>query len=130
MKNLDKNRTGTRQEIIKMANGKEIDKETARQIQELQILEQNMQNLLLQKQAFMFELNETDNALEELKNSKDDVYKLVGQIMIKSKKDDVEKDLSNKKNVIDLRVKAIEKQEELIKEQLTKRRDEIIKKLK
>jgi len=113
-----------------MANGKEIDQETARQIQELQILEQNMQNLLLQKQAFMLELNETGNALEELKNSKDDVYKLVGQIMIKSKKDDVEKDLGNKKNVIDLRVKAIEKQEELIKEQLTKRRDEIIKKLK
>ncbi len=113
-----------------MANGKEIDKETARQIQELQILEQNMQNLLLQKQAFMLELNETNNALEELKNSKDDVYKLVGQIMIKSKKDDVEKDLGNKKNVIDLRVKAIEKQEELIREQLTKRRDEIIKKLK
>ncbi len=113
-----------------MANGKEIDQETARQIQELQILEQNMQNLLLQKQAFMLELNETCNALEELKNSKDDVYKLVGQIMIKSKKDDVEKDLGNKKNVIDLRVKAIEKQEDLIKEQLTKRRDEIIKKLK
>lgn len=113
-----------------MANGKEIDKETARQIQDLQILEQNMQNLLMQKQAFLMETSETENALEELKKSGEEVYKIIGQIMIKSKKGEVEKDLKHKKEILDLRVKSIEKQEEIIKEQLTKKREEIIKKLK
>lgn len=113
-----------------MANGKEIDKETAKQIQELQILEQNLQSILLQKQAFLMELNETESALEELKKSGEDTYKIVGQIMIKSKKSEVEKDLNNKREILDLRVKSIEKQEELFKEQLTKKRDEVIKKLR
>ena len=113
-----------------MANGKEIDKETAKQIQDLQMMEQNMQNLLMQKQAFLMESNETENALEELKKSGEEVYKIVGQIMIKSKKAEVEKDLKQKKDILDLRLKSIEKQEDLIKEQLTKKRDEVIKKLK
>ena len=40
-----------------------IDAETGKKIQELQILEQNLQNLLMQKQAFQIELNEIENAL-------------------------------------------------------------------
>ncbi len=109
---------------------KEIDQETARQIQELQFLEQNLQNFLLQKQAFVMEKNETENALEELKKTEDDVYKIAGQIMLKAKKSAIEKELKHKKDTIDLRIKAIEKQEESLKEQLTKKRDEVLKKLR
>ncbi len=113
-----------------MVNGKEIDKETAKQIQELQIAEQSMQTLLMQKQAFMLEAGETDNALEELKKSGDEVYKITGQIMIKSKKGEIEKELKHKKEILELRIKSIEKQEEIMKEQMTKKRDEVIRKLK
>ena len=113
-----------------MTDEKQIDKETARQIQDLQIIEQNMQSLLMQKQAFLLESSETENALEQLKKAEDEVYKIVGQIMIKSKKSDVEKELKQKKEILDLRIKSIEKQENLVKEQLTKRRDEVIKKLR
>lgn len=109
---------------------KQIDEETARQIQELQLLEQNLQNFLLQKQAFMLEQNETENALEEIKKTDEDVYKIIGQVMLKSKKAAVEKELQHKKDIIELRVKAIERQEEQIKEQLIKKRDEVMKKLK
>lgn len=115
--------------MLKMAE-KEIDQETARQIQELQLLEQNLQNFLMQKQAFMMEKNETENALEELKKTDDDVYKIAGQIMLRAKKSAVEKELKHKKDIIELRVKSIEKQEETIKEQLIKKRDEVLKKLK
>lgn len=109
---------------------REIDQETAKQIQELQLLEQNMQNLLLQKQAFQLELNETENAFEELKKTSEDVYKIVGQVMLKAKKSDVEKDLKQKKEILELRLKSIEKQEQFFKEQLTKKRDEVMSKLK
>ncbi len=107
-----------------------IDEETAKKIQGLQLLEQNMQNVLVQKQAFLMERNETENALEELKDSKGDVYKIAGQIMIKTKKSDAETDLKRKKEILDLRVKSLEKQENFLKEQITKERDEVISKLK
>ncbi len=107
-----------------------IDEETAKKIQGLQILEQNMQNVLMQKQAFLLERGETDNALDELKNTKEDVYKIAGQIMIKTKKSDAESDLKRKKEILDLRIKSLEKQENFLKEQIMKGRDEILSKLK
>ena len=36
------------------------------EIMQLQILEQNLQNILIQKQNFQIQLNETENALKEL----------------------------------------------------------------
>ena len=108
----------------------ELSKETQEKFQELQILEQNLQSLLLQKQAFQAELNETDNALEEVSKTKDDVYKIVGQVMLKSKKQDIEKELEDKKNILSLRLKSIEKQEHPFRERLEKLRAEITKEIK
>jgi prefoldin beta subunit len=99
-----------------------------KKIQEMQILEQSLQNILLQKQAFQMELSETNSALEELKNSGDEVFKIIGQIMIKTKKDSVKSDLENKKKLINLRLKNLEKQEESFTEQLETLRDEILSK--
>ena len=45
-------------------------------IQEIQFLEQNLQNLLMQKQAFQMELSETQAALKELENSGEEVFKI------------------------------------------------------
>ena len=108
----------------------QISEENARKIQELQMLEQNLQNFLIQKQAFQFEENEIINASEELKTSEGDVYKIVGQIMIKSQKNDLEKELKSKKELIQLRLKNIEKQEGLLREKATKLREELLKELK
>ena len=55
-------------------------------LQEMQFLEQNLQSLMMQKQAFQMELSETKAALKELDNSGDDVFKLVGQLMLKTDK--------------------------------------------
>lgn len=107
-----------------------ISQETQEKIQQLQIFEQNLQNLLIQKQAFQFELNETENALGEIGKTKEDIYKLVGQIMIKSSKDEIEKELNQKKDIINLRIKAIEKQESQFKEETEKIRREVMKKIK
>jgi len=43
-----------------------------RDIQEIHLLEQTLQNLLLQKQAFQMELSETEAALEEIEKSGDE----------------------------------------------------------
>ena len=106
------------------------DKQTQEKIQNLQLLEQSLQNLLLQKQAFQFELSETESALEEVKDTKDDVYRLVGQIMIKSSKKEIEKDLGHKKELLDLRMKSIDKQEEKLKKDIEEIRSEVLKNIK
>jgi prefoldin beta subunit len=107
-----------------------ITKETQEKIQQLQIFEQNLQNLLIQKQAFQFELSETENALSEIGKTKDDVYKLIGQVMLKTSKPEIEKELNQKKDILSLRMKSIEKQEAQLKEESEKIRQEVIKKVK
>ncbi len=103
-----------------------MDEETEKKIQELQTIEQNLQQILMQKQAFQMELNETETAEKELKNAKGDVYKIVGQIMVKSNKSETEKELKEKKDLLQLRLKAIEKQESSLTEKLTNLREEIV----
>ena len=89
----------------------EMDQETQQKIQELQGMEQNLNNLVMQKQAFQMELTETENALSEISKSKDDVFKLVGNIMIKADKKKTEDDLTKKKDLLSLRLKSIDSEE-------------------
>lgn len=101
------------------------DKENKeRQIQEIQILEQNLHNLLLQKQAFQMEISETQAAKKEIKNS-EDVFKVIGQLMIKAEKEKVEEELLNKEKLLDLRIKSIEKQETSLEKKLDSLRKEV-----
>ena len=96
-------------------------------LQEMQILEQNLQNTLVQKQSFQMELVETNSAFEELKKSDDEVYKVVGGLMIKSSKDKVEKELQEKIKFIEAKIVAIEKQEEFLEKKVEELRNEMIK---
>ena len=107
----------------------DISEENLKKIQELQILEQNLQNILIQKQAFQFEENEIISALEELKNSEDDVYKIIGQVMVKSSKQNMEKELKSKKEIIQLRLKNLEKQESMLKDKAAALREEVLKEI-
>ncbi|MFA5173731.1 MAG: prefoldin subunit beta [Candidatus Pacearchaeota archaeon] len=107
----------------------DLDQETQEQIQELQASEQILQQLLMQKQAFQMELNETETALTEIKDAEGDVFKIIGQIMIKKPKEKIKEDLEKKQKLIQLRLSSIEKQESALTESLTSLRDEIIKKL-
>jgi len=99
-------------------------------LQEMQFLEQNLQNLLLQKQAFQMELSETKSALEQLKDSGDDVFKIIGQLMIKSEKKKIKDELLNKEKILDLRIKTLEKQEKTFTEKLEQIRQQVMKEMK
>ncbi len=95
------------------------------EIQEMQILEQRLQNSIFQKQAFQMELAETDSAIEELEKSGDEVFKIIGQLMIKSEKSKIRNELEDKKKILDLRIKSVEKQESSLTEQIEKLREKI-----
>lgn len=105
-------------------------KEAQEKIQELQILEQNMQHISLQKQAFQLELNEAESALSEVEKTKDVIFKIVGSIMIKAEKADIEKELKEKREILGLRLKSIEKQENSLKNKLEPIREELMKMMK
>ena len=107
-----------------------MNKETEQKIEQIQLIEQNLQNILGQKQNFQSQLLEVENALEELKKSKDKVYRIVGSIMVLSEKQDVEKYLNSKKEIVELRIKNLEKQEDKLKEKVNEFQQEILKELK
>lgn len=99
-------------------------------IQEMQLLEQNLHNLLLKKQAFQIELSETQAALKEIEDANDDIFKVVGELMIKTEKSKIKKELSEKEKMVELRLKTIEKQEQMLAEKIDSLREELMKQLK
>ena len=95
-------------------------------IQEMQMIDQSLQNALLQKQAFHMELSETEAALKEILSAGDEIFKIVGHLMIKSDKNKVKEELENKEKLLNLRLKTLEKQESILAEKLEKLRDDVI----
>ena len=108
----------------------ETNKETEQKITQLQMMEQNIQTFMAQRQNFQAQQLELDNAIKELEISKGDCYKMVGSIMIAADKDKLKKDLESRKEVVELRLKSIKKQEDSIKEKAEKLQSEVIKELK
>lgn len=107
-----------------------MNKETEEKIGQLQLIEQNLRGLVVQKQTFQSQLLEIENALEELKNAKGTTYKIVGTIMIASEKDSLNKDLGSKKEMLELRIKNLEGQEKKLREKTEGIQQEVMKKLK
>ena len=99
--------------------------EKEEKIQELQVIEQNLQNILLQKQAFQIELSETQTSLDELEKASEEDFKIIGQIMLKSNKEKLNEELKSKEKLLDLRLSSIEKQEESFKDRLFQLREEL-----
>ncbi|MBW3004852.1 prefoldin subunit beta [Candidatus Woesearchaeota archaeon] len=95
----------------------------------LQLIEQQVQTMAMQKQQFQSQLFEVENALKELKTSKT-AYKIVGNIMVLSDKEKLEKDLKQKKEIIDLRIANLDKEEKKLKEKAKKLQEELLSKLK
>ncbi len=74
----------------------------------------------MQKQQVEAELAETERALEELKNAKDDeqIYKYAGNLLIKVTKEAIMKELQEKKEISNTRTLVLGKQETRFKESL------------
>ncbi len=98
-------------------------------INQLTMLQQNMHSLLTQKQQYQSALFEIESATEELQNVEKG-YKIIGNIMVASSKKKLEDDLTKRKEVIDLRLKSLEKQESKLKEKAEELQSEIMKDMK
>jgi len=107
----------------------EVSKETEEKISQLQMFEQSLQNFLGQKQQFQVQLVEIESALNELENT-EKAYKIVGNIMVESDKNELKADLQSKKEITELRIKTMEKQEAQVREKASKLQAEVLSKIK
>jgi chaperonin cofactor prefoldin len=76
------------------------------------------------------ELSETKEALTELEKSKDEVFKVIGQIMLRTDKSKVKEEILSKIKIFELRINELEKQESSLTSRIEKIRDEDLKKSK
>ncbi len=81
------------------------------QEQERATIEHNLHALAMQKQQFQTQLFETEGALKELANTPQ-AYKIIGGIMVAADKQALIKELEGRKELLDLRIQSIEKQQE------------------
>lgn len=90
------------------------------QLSRLQQLQQNLQAIMMQKQQIEIEIVETDKAIEELKKTQesDSIFKFAGPLLIKTNKEDIEKELAEKKELANTRVMVLGKQETRVKDNL------------
>lgn len=105
----------------------ELSPEINKKIQELQIFEQNSRNILIQKQSVQVELNEILNALDELSKTHEEVYRVLGGIMVKADRETLSKELEEKKKLLELRIQSLDKQEKSINEKSSVLQSEIQK---
>jgi len=85
--------------------------ETAR---ELNVLEHNLQHLLMQRQALESQLSEVVNALNEVSKTQDDIYNVIGSVMLKVSKEKITSELESKKKMMETRLSSVDKQEKLV----------------
>ena len=95
------------------------------EISQLQVIEQNLKNIGMQKQNMALHLMESESSIKELKDYKGKTFKVVGPVMIEADSDSLTKDLNEKVDLLKVRIKSMEKQENTLKEQF----EEIQKKL-
>ena len=105
----------------------ELNEELGSKIQELQLIERNLQNFSIEKQNLQVELNQINNALEEIKKAKGDVFKILKGVMIKAESGALITELEERKKIIDLRITSVERQENSVTDKAGKLRDEINK---
>lgn len=86
----------------------------------LQQLQQTLQAVLTQKQQLELELNEVEQALSELEKLTDKavIYKSIGSLLVKSKRTKVTTELNERKDLLNMRIGVLGKQEERLRSQV------------
>lgn len=97
----------------------------------LQQLQNTMQQLVLQKQRLEIEMSESDRALKTLEDVSSDakVYKSAGAILVEKNKENVVKELKDRREFLEMRSKVLSKQEGNTRERLTRLQESLQKEL-
>jgi prefoldin beta subunit len=106
----------------------EISAQLQNKIQQFQHMQQQIQVLSSQKFQLEAQLRETERALEELTklSGETPIYKSVGSLLVRAEdKEGVKKELNEKKETIDIRIKAMDRQEKQLVEKYQELQQEL-----
>ncbi|MFH0962203.1 MAG: prefoldin subunit beta [archaeon] len=88
-------------------------------VMQMQAYQQQQQALAAQKQQIEVSLAEVESAIETLKKTSEEmVYRAIGPIMVRKKKEDVEKDLAELVETAKIRLVTVKRQEEKVREKI------------
>lgn len=90
-----------------------------------------LQNVLLRKQQYEAELREVEKAIAEIEKLPQEakIFKSVGNFLIQQNRDAALQELRDRKELLELHVKTLTRQESMLREQIEKLRDEINKEI-
>lgn len=97
----------------------------------LQQLQNTLQSLMLQKQRMEMEMSETERALKTLEEVPEGAktYKSVGAILVEKEKEKIVKELTDRKEFLEMRSKVLERQENKTRERITSLQETLQKEL-
>lgn len=105
----------------------EISPKIQNQLSQLQQTQQQAQMLVGQKSQIELSLRDVDHALEAVEATTGDVvlYQTVGNILIKSNKNETIESLKKKEESLDLRLKTFTRQEERIQKRFAEQQEKL-----
>lgn len=104
----------------------QIPKEVQDKLAQFQGLQNQLQMISMQKQQLMLQSADIDNALAELeKITVEKIYEAVGPLLIETNKEVSEKKLKDNKEIVNTRIKILEKQEQKGSSRLNELRTEL-----
>ncbi|HYB04280.1 MAG TPA: prefoldin subunit beta, partial [Nitrososphaerales archaeon] len=103
-----------------MSASNEVPPWLREQLVRFEQLQQNLQAIVMQKQQVDLESSEVERALVELRKAgdADAVYKSAGNILVRAKKEDLLKDLEERKELANTRSTVLAKQEGRVRENI------------
>lgn len=112
-----------------MSNLSQLPPDIQEKLSRMQQLQNMLQQLVVQKQRLELELTESDRALKTLEDTPSDakVYKSAGAVLVEKDKDIVVKELTDRKEFLDMRSKVLAKQETNTRERLTQLQENLQK---
>jgi prefoldin beta subunit len=105
----------------------ELPPQVQNQLAQIQQLQQQMQAVMTQKTQIEGLIRETDAALRELDKASEDavIYKSVGELLFKADKAKLSEELKERKDMMDLRLKTMTKQEERIQSRFNQLQEQL-----
>ena len=105
----------------------ELPPQIQNQLAQLQQLQQQAQAVMNQKAQIEGLIRETEAALKELEKSGDDavIYKSVGELLFRADKAKLTEELKERKDMMELRLKTMTKQEERIQSRFTQLQEQL-----
>jgi prefoldin beta subunit len=105
----------------------ELPPQIQNMIAQLQSVQQQLQIVVNQKIQLENSLKEVENAMQEVEKVSEDtpIFKSVGTVLVKSDKSTVLNELKEKKETLEVRIRALSRQEEKLKERLQELQNKI-----